>query len=162
MQFNLPNHFRNVAGLLVAGLLLLGVAAPTAAAQSAEEPDESTKMVNYSLYYEDFKAGNYASSLNYLRWMLENAPGYAGPGRQDDRNFERAVVIYDSLASKADDPQLATAYLDTALALHDQAVSTLKDRGVNVDEFKWTLDKGRFIQNHLSVMPDREAEMIGY
>lgn len=150
-----PSPIASTLGaLLMAGVLLAGAWSRPALAQSAEEPDEGTKMTNYSLYYEDFKAGNYASARNYVTWMLENAPAYAGPGKADDRNFERAVVIYDSLASRAPEPDLARAYLDTALALHDQAVSTLKDIGVEVDEFKWTLDKGRFIQKHPQQLAD--------
>ncbi len=156
-----PSPLHSACGaLLVAAMLLVGAYSRPAMAQSAEEPDEGTKMTNYSLYYEDFKAGNYASARNYVQWMLENAPAYAGPGKSDDRNFERAVVIYDSLASRATDPDLARAYLDTALALHDQAVSTLKDMGVEVNEFKWTLDKGRFIQKHPQQLADIQNQAI--
>lgn len=161
MRSRRPFHFSAAHGaLLVAVMLLLGVTAVPAVAQSSEEPDEGAKMTNYSLYYEDYKAGNYESAVSYLRWMLNNAPAYAGPGKADDRNFERAVVTYDSLAARAGDAELARAYLDTALALHDQAVSTLQDAGVEVDEYKWTLDKGRFIQKHPTELADLQNQAI--
>ena len=141
-------------------IVLAGWAMPAHAQSSAETPDENAKMVHYSLYYEDFKAGNYLDALNNVRWLLEHAPAYAGPGRSDDRNFERAVIIYDSLAQRADSPELARAYLDTAITMHDLAVSTLKDAGVEVDEFKWLRDKGRFIQQHSNQLPDHMGDAI--
>lgn len=148
------------ATLLAASLLLGAVAQPVAAQSSDEAPDENTKMVHYSLYYEDFKAGNYADALRNLRWLLDNAPEYAGPGKADDRNFERAVVVYDSLSARAADETLARAYLDTAIALHDQVLSTLEDANVEVNRFKWTLDKGRFIQKHPDELSDLQDEAL--
>ena len=149
--------------MALALMLLAGALAHPAVAQSSDEtPDEQAMMVHYSLYYEDFKAGNYESALKNIRWMLEHAPAFAGMGKFDDRNFERAVVIYDSLAAQSDDEDLARAYLDSALALHDQAVSTLQDADVEVDVFKWTLDKGRFIQKHPNEMADLQDQAIDF
>ena len=151
-----------LTAILAAFLLLASAGIRPGVAQSAGEPTEEEKITKYSLYFENFKTGNYDDAIRDLRWLLENAPTYIGPGKTDDRNFERAIVIYDSLAARAEDEDLARAYLDTALTLHDTALATLKEEGIETKEYRWVLDKGRFIQAHPELMADLQPDAIDY
>ncbi len=139
-------------------LLVLSARVQPAAAQESEQPDQNTKAMHYSLYYEEFKNANYEGALPNLRWVLANAPAFP---QNDDRNFRRLLEAYDSLSSKATDPAVKRAWLDSALTIFDTAVPTLKDAGATVDEFEWTLDKGRFIQNHPDQLPELQENLAG-
>lgn len=143
--------FGSIAASLV---IVLSVQAQPAAAQTA--PEEQEMLVKYSLYYEDFKNGNYESALPNLLWILQNAPAFHGPGRLSDVNYERGIALYDSLASKTGE----RAWLDSALVLFDTAVPVLTEAGAEMDEFEWTLEKGRFIQAHAEQLPDLQEEAL--
>ena len=124
-------------------LLLAALTSPLPAA--AQAPDSLEIAEHYSLYFEYFKNGNYADALPNLRWSLKNAP--ASP-YNDDRNYRRGVLLYDSLAARTDDPATRSAHLNSALVLHETAIATLPALNAEIDVFKWTRDKGRFIQTH--------------
>ncbi len=126
-------------------VLLLLAALTSRLPAAAQELDSLEIKKHYSLYFEFFKNGNYADALPNLRWSLKNAP--ASP-YNDDRNYRRGVLLYDSLAARTDDPATRRAHLDSALVLFDDAVVTLPALGAKIDVFKWTRDKGRFIQTH--------------
>ncbi|HMB91630.1 MAG TPA: hypothetical protein VKP65_12330 [Rhodothermales bacterium] len=138
-------------------LLALAVTAAPAAAQDNGCPDQQEVALHYSLYYENFKNDNFSDALPDLHWVLENCPGFP---RDKDTNFERAVEAYEGLAESADSPEQKRAYLDSALVMFDRAVPTLQGVGAEVDEFQWTRDKGRFIQNHLDDLDDMKGEVI--
>lgn len=138
-------------------------AQPAVAQQSQQEAvNEQTKAVNYSLYYEYFKNGDYAAALPYLRWMIHYAPEYAGPGRKDDRNFERIIKVHEELAKASDDPKIARIHLDSALVYFDMALEVLPARGVAFDTVNWYIRRGRFIQHFPELLADRQAEAIEY
>lgn len=156
-----PGLWGSVAGLLL--LVFSAQAQPVAAQQQEQqEVDEQTKAVNYSLYYEYFKNGEYEAALPYLRWMIQHAPEYAGPGRKDDRNFERIIKAHEELAKASDDPEIARAYLDSALFYFDKALEVLPARGVQLDTVTWYIRRGRFIQQFPELLADRQAEAAEY
>lgn len=144
-------------------LLVFGLA-PNAAAQTTDAEalectdDENERRIHYSLYYESYKAGDYASALPEIRWMLACAPAFGGP-TPDDRNVRRAIQMYDSLAVRAEDPAQQQEYLDEALALLEEAPSMLADAGVEVSEYDYAIKKGRFIQSHPELLADRQGEV---
>lgn len=154
-----PNaFFTSALALLV--LALVAVQPAEAQAQPAS-PSEEEKAMNYSLYYESFKNQDYQSAMPYLRWILDHAPAYAGPGNLSERNIRRAIEAYKGLAEKAEDEDRKRAYLDTALTWFDKAVPTLQDAGMeDINEFEWTLEKGRFIQEHQAVLPDLQDQAL--
>ena len=140
--------------------VLAGAAyAPPAAAQASTSgcPDQQEVALHYSLYYENYKNENDRDALSDLHWILENCPGFP---RDKDKNFERAVEIYERLAGKADDPAQKRAYLDSVLVMYERAVPVLRAAGAEVDEFEWTLKKGRFIQNNVDDLDDRKGDAI--
>jgi len=152
--------FRPLSRLHVAAVALLALflslqAATPALAQPAPECNENDVPMNYSLYYEDYKIESWETSLPYLKWILKCAPGFPG---NNDRNYERLVDVYEGLAlgSEAD---LQRAYLDSALFVHDIAVDSLGAKGVEADPFDWAFSKGRFIQKHNALLPDRQTDV---
>ena len=128
-----------------------------ATAQTGDQANNQEARMHYSLYYENFKNGDYAAALSDLRWMLENAPGFP---RGTDTNYERAVETYEGLAEKATDEATKKAYLDSALTMIEEAPAALKEAGIEVDEYEWTLKKGRLIQNNYEALPEQHDEML--
>ncbi|HMB91631.1 MAG TPA: hypothetical protein VKP65_12335 [Rhodothermales bacterium] len=137
--------------------LIVATMVRPALAQDDGCPPEDELKLHYTLYFEPFKSQNYEDALPELHWMLQNCPGFPV---NDDRNFERAVESYEALAEQADEADVKRAYLDSALVMFDFAIPTLQRVGAEVDEFQWTRDKGRFIQNHLDDLSDLEDEIV--
>jgi tetratricopeptide (TPR) repeat protein len=149
-------------GVLAALMLLVSAGLQPVFAQangSSSEPSQQEVLTHYSLYFEDFKNEDYASALPNLRWMLENAP--AAP-QNDDRNFERAVELYAGLAESAESESDMQAYLDTAYTLLNEAPSRLEEIGADYSEFEWAMEKGRFLQQFGSEMPDVDEQPETY
>ncbi len=144
----MKNFLSPIGGaLFVLSLLIL---APEPALSQAAEQE---KAMYYSLYYEDFKNENFVGALPNLRWILSNAPGFP---RNNDRNFERAVTVFEKLAITSEDPEQRQAFFDSALVLFDTAVSRLKDAGAEVSERDWIFEKGKFIQENAEYLPDMQ------
>lgn len=146
-----------VSGLTSAVLLLVfgSVLRVQPAQAQSEQVSDQDKAVHYSLYYEDFKNQNYESALPNLRWIIQKAPGYP---KNDDRNYERLVEAYAGLAAEADG-EAKSAYLDSALAVFDEAVPALTEIGAEIDQLQWTIRKGRFIQEHAADMGEHTNEV---
>lgn len=137
-------------GALCMSLLLLSAAAFPAQAQDSD-PSQQQKATHYSLYHEDFKQENYESARDDLLWILENAPGFPG---EDERNYRRAFRLYEGLAEQADSDEKRKAYLDTAATHLTTAVEKMEEQGLEFDEFKWEVRKGRFIEEHQDNLPE--------
>lgn len=136
---------------------VIGLQASPAAAQPSPECNEDDVPMNYSLYYEDYKIESWSTSLPYLKWIIQCAPGFPG---NNDRNYERLVQVYEGLALNADG-DMQRAYMDSALFVHDYAPDSLSASGVDVDPFDWVFGKGRFIQKHNALLPDVQTEVGG-
>ncbi|MDA0378549.1 MAG: hypothetical protein O2899_03565, partial [Bacteroidetes bacterium] len=157
MTYRLP-HLKTLAGafMLLAAFSLKGLA-PVAMAQSAECNEDDVRM-NYSLYYEDYKIESWNTALPYLKWIIRCAPGFPS---NNDRNYERLVDVYEGLALTADIEDTKSAYMDSALAVHDLAPAALDEAGVSYDPFDWVFGKGRFIQKHNAILQDNQSEVGG-
>ena len=141
-----------LARLLLLALVALPLVATPARAQG-EAPSRQDILMHYSLYFENYKAENWADTLPDLRWMLANAP--VEP-RNDDRNYERAVNVYKGLAEAVEGAPRA-AYLDTAWTYLSRAVPELQEAGAKVDPYEWELEKGRFLQQFGNDVPGHSA-----
>jgi tetratricopeptide (TPR) repeat protein len=147
-------------GSLLLGFLALITAwsalSRTVTAQDACSDDDNTIRTTYSLYYEDYKNKSYETALPYLRWILSCKPGFPS---NSDRNFRRAVEVYEGIGMDQSDSAMMRTYLDSSLYIFDTAVATLKDAGIEADSFKWIFDKARFIQNHAAELEDLQTEV---
>lgn len=140
----LPSLRVGSAGTLCLGLaLLLTMAAPVQAQDS--NPSRQEKMTHYSLYYENFKNDNFELARADLLWILENSPGFDSG---NDKNYRRAVELYEGLAEQASNEKERTAYLDTAATYLTTAVDSLEKHGLSYSAYKWERRKGRFLEKH--------------
>lgn len=133
------------------------VAQPNGAPVVECSDEQNVKAQYYSLYYESYRAEDYANALPNLEWILECAPAFGlTPG---DRNIRRGIEIFEALAVASDDPAQQRDYFARALALFDEGPSILQDAGVEVSEFDWVVRKGRFIQNHPELLAEQQDEV---
>ena len=147
------NQVSWVLPVAIAGFALL----LTAGAAKAQEIPYEVK-VNYSLAAENFKNKDYESALPYIRWLLVNAPTvYNG-----ERIHRRAVDTYAALADATDDEVLKTAYFDSALTILRTGPTTLKDAGAPLNEARWELDFGNFIERHGNKIAGLEDEAVDH
>ncbi|MEX1268445.1 MAG: hypothetical protein WEA56_05530 [Balneolaceae bacterium] len=104
----------------------------------------------YSIFYENFRTGNYEMALQFGRWMIDNKPmEIEGANRFSlPRQFERMIDVYANIAGEQSDPTLRTAYLDTAATIYEQAFSTFDEE--TIDYYEWYFNRGRFFQEHNS------------
>ena len=151
----MPRHHQRmwIQQIAVTGFVLL-LAISTATAQ--EIPYEV--KVNYSLAAENFKNQDYESALPYIRWLLVNAPTvYNG-----ERIHRRAVDTYAALSDASEDEDLKAAYLDTALIILRTGPTTLKDADAPLNEARWELDFGNFIERHGNSITDLEDTSVDH
>lgn len=171
-RFKLPSPSAIVGALLAVLVLAPAAQAQTAATPTPDQPfgacpadgevGDDQKAVQYSLYYENYKNDSFGPALPYLRWMLQCAPLYAGPDRQGEKNFERAIRTYEGLAEQAESEEQTTAYLDSALMVFDVALETMNQAGVEYDPYEWDFKRGYFIQSHAGQLPDVATQATEY
>ena len=137
-------------------LTFIAFAPVSAIAQEACNEEDVQK--NYSLYAEDYKNKNYESALPYLRWIVACAPDF---GTSTDRNFRRMVDVYEGIAMQNNDLVVRRAYLDSVLLVYDTAPTDIQRAGIALDAFKWTFNKGYFIQSHAEALADLQQEVGG-
>lgn len=148
---NRSHNVRYVTGLALLVATLVAIAPVNSAfAQAEQQPSEQDVAMHYSLYWEDFKNQNFESALPNLKWILDNAPGFPN---ENDRNFRRAIDAYEALAEN--DP----SYLDSALVVFDEVVPTLESAGIEVDQQRWLINRGRFIQTHSDYFDNAQAQV---
>ena len=141
--------------MVLLSVSLLSLTPNSARAQVCSD-DQNDRAMNYSLYYEDFKNGNYEAAMPFLHWILKCAPGFPSG---NDRNFRRAVEAFDKIGLASPDSIVQRAYVDSALVVFETAVERLKAASLPADEFYWLFEKGRFIQQHPAQLPDRQGEV---
>ena len=144
---------RGILAIVAALILLTGWSAANKSVAQTADPEV---LKHYSLYYEDYKNKDYERALPNLRWILTNAP--TAP-KKTDINYSRAVTIYREVGVMQEDPAEQRVYLDSALVILDTAVNQLKELGVDANEYKWTLEKGKFLQANAEHLPELQSEV---
>ena len=132
--------------------------ATSQAFSQSEPPYGMSEIQAYSIFYENYRTGNYEMAKQYGKWMLDNKPaeieGYARFSLP--RQFERMITVYTELSKQEQDPSLSAAMLDTAATIYDEAFETFSED--EIDYFEWTLDRGRFYQEYQEQLDDGLAK----
>lgn len=150
------HHKQNIMKklILVTGLLLALTASAFAQGGEAEPPYGMGHLEAYSLFYENYRTGDYEMALTFGEWMLEAKPreiqGHSSFSL--DRQFERLIDIYAGLGEQESDPTGRREYYQKALGVYDLAMETFS--GEEIDEFRWITRKGRFYQENRDYIED--------
>lgn len=115
-----------------------------------EPPYGMSEIQAYSIFYENYRTGNYEMALQFGRWMIDNKPmKIEGANRFElPRQFERMINVYANIAEEQSDPSLRAAYLDTAVTIYEEAFATFDEE--TIDYYDWHFKRGRFYQEHNS------------
>jgi len=155
----MPKIDRRVVTFLLAGLIWASgslISSVSAQAACEAEVNDTSIRTNYTLYAEYWRNKSFDDSLPYLRWILKCAPGFPG---NSDRNFRRAIDVYEGIGMASDDTDFRRTYLDSTLYIYDTAVTSLEDASIEVNHFNWIFAKARFIQNHVDDLTDIQDEV---
>lgn len=147
MRFVLKLKPTSIMKKYIALLILITGLSVTVNAQS-EPPYGMSEIAAYSIFYDNYRTGDYEMALQFGKWMLEAKPReIAGATRFSlDRQYERMIDVYIELAKEQSDPAEKSNYLNQALELYDEAFETFSEE--EIDYFQWNYRKGRFYQEH--------------
>jgi tetratricopeptide (TPR) repeat protein len=114
----------------------------------SEPPFGMSEIQAYSIFYENFRTGNYDMALQFGKWMLEKKPmEIQGANRFSLPNqFQRMITVYAELSKQQTDPALRAAYIDTALTIYEDAFASFDEN--TIDYYTWHFNRGRFYQEH--------------
>jgi tetratricopeptide (TPR) repeat protein len=132
---------------LILAIGLLAVISSAARGQS-EPPYGMSHLQAYSIFYENYRSGNYDMALQFGRWMMEAKPKeLKGMNRFSlETQFDRMRKVYTEIAKQQEDPQMKAAYLDTAEAIFDEVFETFSED--EIDYLEWQHKKGTFYQEN--------------
>ncbi len=114
----------------------------------SEPPYGMSEIQAYSIFYENFRTGNYDMALQFGKWMLEKQPRtIEGVNRFNlATQYNRMINVYTEISKAQTDPSLRVAYIDTAIAIFDQAFETFSED--EIDYYTWHFNRGRFYQEN--------------
>ncbi len=128
--------------------ITLLIAATSVAHSQSEPPYGMSELQAYSIFYENFRTGDWEMARTYGSWMLEKKPAtIQGYNRFElPRQFERMVTVYAELSKVVTDPTMSSAYLDSAAIIYDVAFETFDEE--QIDYYTWHFNRGRFYQEY--------------
>lgn len=131
-------------------LTALLVAFVTDAYSQSEPPYGMSEIQAYSIFYENYRTGDYEMALMYGKWIIDNKPTeITGTNNWNlPRQFERMINVYAGVAEEQSDPSLRKAYLDTAATIYEEAFEAFDEE--TIDYYEWHFKRGRFYQKHNS------------
>lgn len=137
----------------IAALIFMFASVSDAFSQS-EPPFGMSEIQAYSIFYENYRTGNYDMALQFGEWMLEKKPTeIPGANRFNlPRQFERMINVYAELSKQESDPTERAAHINKALEIYDEAFATFGDD--DIDIYNWHFNRGRFHQEHQSHIND--------
>lgn len=133
----------------ITAIAFVFVLSSTAYSQS-EPPYGMSEVGAYSIFYENYRTGDYDMALQFGRWMLDNKPEniQGAPRFNLSRQFERMINVYAEISKQQSDPSLRSAYLDSALTVYEDAFEHFSED--EIDYYRWHFNRGRFYQEHQS------------
>jgi tetratricopeptide (TPR) repeat protein len=129
--------------------------AVTSQAHSQSEPPYGMSEIQaYSIFYENYRTGDYDMALQFGKWMLEKKPReIQGVNRFNlPRQYERMIDVYVQLSERETDPSTSSALLDSALVIYEDAFETFDEE--EIDLYRWHFNRGRFYQEHQGQIRD--------
>lgn len=126
------------------------IAATSVAHSQSEPPYGMSELQAYSIFYENFRTGDWDMALMYGTWMLEKKPEtIQGYNRFElSRQFDRMITVYTELSKRESDPSMRSAYIDSAITVYDDAFETFDED--QIDYYTWHFNRGRFYQENQS------------
>ena len=134
---------------LLLGILFLSSSLTQAQADCKETPpDGLSPLAAYSLFYSNYKNGDYEFALKYGKWMVcaqpENLEG--NPQFKLETQYNRLVKIYQEIGRTKDSDEERAAYVDTALTLLNEQLELFGNSPES--EFDIIFTRGRFYQSN--------------
>lgn len=116
--------------------------------QTSAPPYGMNEIEAYSVFRSSVSAEDYETALTYGQWMLDSKIRelQGVPSFSFERELERYVDIYDSMAKAENDPAEKLVHLNKALEIFEFANEELTDE--EMDQFDWTMDLARLYQDH--------------
>ena len=135
--------------IILIGILFVSSSLTHAQANCNETPpDGLSPLAAYSIFYGNFKSGDYQFALKYGKWMICAKPEKldGNPQFKLEKQYDRMVTIYEELARGKEDPGARSAHIDTALTLINESLELF---GENPESrFDIILKRGRFYQQN--------------
>ena len=137
------------------GILFVSSSLTHAQANCKETPpDGLSPLAAYSLFYSNYKNGDYEFALKYGKWMACAQPEKleGNPQFKLETQYNRLVTIYEEIARGKEDPGARSAHLDTALILLNESLELF---GTNQESrFDIIFKRGRFFQQNYDYIED--------
>lgn len=142
---------------LISLLGILFVSTPLINAQAScqeEPPGGLSPLAAYSIFYENYRSGEYDLALDYGRWIICAKPEKleGNPRYSLLTQYERMAKIYQEIARSKEDPSVKNAYVDSALTIQNEALELFGEDPEA--EFDLTFDRGRFYQENYNTIDD--------
>jgi tetratricopeptide (TPR) repeat protein len=142
---------------LIALLGILFVSSPLINAQAncqEEPPSGLSPLAAYSIFYENYRSGDYEFALDYGRWMICAKPESleGNPRFSLLTQYERLATIYEEIGRSKEDPTVKTAYIDSAHITLNEALERFGDD--QKTQFDLTFKRGRFFQQNYNNIDD--------
>lgn len=142
--------------IIFLGILLFSGSSLTYAQENCnpEPPSGLSPLAAYSIFYENYRNGDYQFAIEYGRWMACAKPEtlQGNPRFELETQYDRLITIYKELGRSQEDPEMRTAYIDTALHLFDESLEMFADN--NESEFDIIFKRGRFFQENYNFIDD--------
>lgn len=141
--------------ILLIGILFVSSSLTQAQANCNETPpDGLSPLAAYSLFYSNYKNGDYEFALKYGKWMICEKPESleGNPQFKLETQFNRLVTIYTEVGRSKESDEEKTAYIDTALTLINEQIELFGD--TPEEEFDIIFKRGRFYQTNYNYIED--------
>lgn len=137
------------------GILLISSSLSYAQANCNETPpDGLSPLAAYSLFYSNYRAGDYEFALKYGKWMACAKPETleGNPQFSLEKQYGRLVKIYQEIGRGMADPAKRSAHIDTALTLLDESLELFGEN--QESRFDIIFNRGRFYQENYNYIED--------
>jgi tetratricopeptide (TPR) repeat protein len=141
--------------ILLIGIFFVSSSLTHAQANCNETPpDGLSPLAAYSLFYSNYKNGDYEFALKYGKWMMCAKPEKleGNPQFKLQTQYNRLTKIYEEIGRSKDSDEERSAYIDTALTLLNEQLELF---GTNEEErFDIIFKRGRFYQSNYNYIED--------